>query len=82
MCFSVYKIFINPDMTFLRKYYMCMLCDSTVIYHIYIYIYIYIYTYIYIYFFVAVIFDSHTYCINVIYNIFLYFNNRLLSMIM
>ena len=37
MCFSVYKIFINPDMTFLRKYYMCMLCDSTVIYQ-YIYI--------------------------------------------
>ena len=33
MCFSVYKIFINPDMTFLRKYYMCMVCDSTVIYH-------------------------------------------------
>ena len=32
MCFSVYKIFINPDMTYLGKYDMCMLCDSTVIY--------------------------------------------------
>ena len=32
ICFSVYKIFINPDMTCLRKYYICMLCDSTYIY--------------------------------------------------
>ena len=32
MCFSVYKIFINPDMTFLRKYDMCTLYDSIVIY--------------------------------------------------
>ena len=30
--FSVYKIFINPHMTFLRKYDMCMLCDRTVLY--------------------------------------------------
>ena len=48
-------------MTCLRKYYICMLCDSTDIYQ-----------YIYMYFFVAVIFDSHMYCINVIYNIFFY----------
>ena len=61
VCFSLYKIFINPDMTFLRKCYMCMLCDSIVIYQ-----------YIYMYFFVAVIFDSHIYCITVICNIFLY----------
>ena len=84
--FSVYKIFINPDKTFLRKYYMCKLCDSTVIYqYIYIYIYIYIYMCVCVcvcIFFVAVIFDSHMYCINVIYNIFLYFNNKLSSIIM
>ena len=36
----------------------------------------------YMYFFVAVTFDSHMYCINVIYNIFLYFNNKLSSIIM
>ena len=33
----MYKIFINPDMTFLSKYYMCMLCYSAVIYQ-YIYL--------------------------------------------
>ena len=49
-------------MTCLRKYYICMLCDSTDIYQ-----------YIYMYFFMAVIFDSHMYCINVIYNIFFIF---------
>ena len=62
MCFLVYKIFINPDMTCLRKYYICMLCNSTDIYQ-----------YIYMYFFMAVIFDSHMYCIDVIYNIFFIF---------
>ena len=37
------------------------------------------YSYISIYIYVllgAVIFNSHMYCINVIYNIFLYFNNN------
>ena len=34
------------------------------------------------YFFVPIISDSHMYCINVIYNIFLYFNNKLSSIIM
>ena len=50
LCFSMYKIFINPYMTFLRKYYMCMLCDSIVIYqYIYVFLcgcYILILTYI------------------------------------
>ena len=73
MCFSVYKIFINPDMTFLRKYYMCMLCDSTVIYQ-YIYIYIYSLWLLYLILTCIVLMSYITF--------FLYFNNKLSSIIM
>ena len=68
MCFSVYKIFINSDMTFLRKYDMCMLCDNAIIY-----------INVHMYLLVTAIFDTNMYSSTVICSIFLSFNNELLS---
>ena len=57
-------------MTFLRKYDMCMLCDSSVIYQC---------TYVLL---VTVLFDTNIYSITVICSISLYFNSELSSTIM
>ena len=65
-------MFINPDMTCLRKYYICMLCDSTDIYQ---YIYICISSWLLYLVLTCIVLMSYI-------TFFLYFNNKLSSIIM
>ena len=69
--FLVYKIFINPHITFFLENMICVCC-----------VIVQLYISVHMYFLVAVIFDSYMYCTTVICSIFLYFNNELSSTIM